>query len=135
MKLDIKILKEDENKLFNRKELRFEVVHEGEPTPKLAAVRLKLATKTGSNPSHVIIDGFKTLFGIGRTVGDARIYPEMNDLKEYEPRYLLERNGLIEKEEEKKEEVKEVPKKEEKKEESKEDKKEEEKDEENGEQG
>ncbi|MBD3312329.1 30S ribosomal protein S24e [archaeon] len=116
--MDIKVLKEDENKLFNRKEVRFEVIHDGEATPKLTEVRLKLATKTGSNPSHVVIDGFKTLFGIGRTIGDARIYQETKDLKEYEPHYLLERNNLVEKKEEKKEE----PEKKEKKEEVKEEK-------------
>jgi small subunit ribosomal protein S24e len=121
--MELKIISEEENKLFNRKEVRFEVSHDKEATPKLADVRRAIATKTGGNVSHVIIDGFKTLFGIGRTIGDARIYDKMDELKDYEPTYLLKRNKIIqeepkkEKEEESKEE-KEV--KEEKKEEEKE---------------
>ncbi len=100
--MEVKLLVENENSLFNRREVRFEVVHEGGVTPKLTDVRLALAQKTGSDASHVVIDGFKTLFGIGRSVGDARIYKDMNDLKDYEPTYLLKRNSLLV--EEKKEE-------------------------------
>ena len=107
--MEVKILREEENNLFNRTEVKFEVIHDGEATPKLADVRVAVATKTGSQPSLVIIDGFKTLFGVGRTVGDARIYKDMKDLKEYEPNYLLIRNGLIERPPEK-EKVKEKPK-------------------------
>lgn len=93
--MELKILYEEDNKLFNRKEIRFEVVHDDSATPKLPDVKLALAQKTGGDASHVIIDGFKTLFGIGRTVGDARVYKDMNELKDYEPQYLLKRNGLI----------------------------------------
>jgi len=105
--MEVKILHEDNNPLFNRKEIRFEVVHKGETTPKLSDVKRVVANKTGSDASHVIIDGFKTLFGIGRTIGDARIYKKMDELKDYEPTYLLKRNGLIT--EEKKEEAAEAP--------------------------
>lgn len=94
---------EEDNPLFNRKEVRFEVVHEGGPTPSLNDIRIALAQKTGSEVMKVVIDSFKTLFGIGRTVGNARIYRELSDLKDYEPLYLLKRNKLVA--EEKKEET------------------------------
>ncbi len=93
--MELKILSDEENKLFNRHEVRFEVEHEGEPTPKLVDVKVILAQKIGVNASHIIIDGFKTLFGIGRTIGNARIYKTMDELKEYEPEYLLKRNNVI----------------------------------------
>jgi len=96
--MEVKILHEEGNPLFNRKEIRFEVVHEGKTTPDLVEVKRIIANKTGSDASHVIIDGFKTLYGIGRTMGDARIYKDMNELKDYEPEYLLVRNKLIQKE-------------------------------------
>ncbi len=99
--MEIKLLNEELNPLFNRREVRFEVIHANESTPKLTDVRFALAQKLGADSSHIIIDGFKTLFGINRSVGDARIYKNMNDLKDYEPAYLLKRNKLIQ---EKKEE-------------------------------
>lgn len=112
--MEVKILSEQENKLFNRKKVRFEVVHDNKTTPDLVKVRRELAAKTGSNASHVIIDGFKTLFGIGRTMGDARIYKNMEELKDYEPKYLLVRNKIVKEEEPapKKEEEKKEPAKE-----------------------
>jgi small subunit ribosomal protein S24e len=64
-------------------------------TPKLLDVRAAIAAKTGSDTSHVVIDGFKTLYGIGRTVGDARVYKNADELNDYEPQYLLKRNSLI----------------------------------------
>ncbi len=94
--MELKILTEEMNKLFNRKELRFELIHEGEPTPKISDVRLKIASMTGGMSSHVVIDKFKTLFGIGRTIGYARIYENKDEMIDYEPEYLLKRNGLIE---------------------------------------
>jgi small subunit ribosomal protein S24e len=134
--MDVNIINEEENKLFNRKEIRFEVNHEGSDTPKLIDVRRALAQKTGTDTSHVVIDGFKTLFGIGRTIGDARIYKDMDELKDYEPNYLLKRNKIIEDEaleagkeeaEENKEAKKEEKPKEEKKEENPAEKKEDDK--------
>jgi len=129
--MEVKILNEVNNPLFNRKEVRFEIVHESKETPKLIEAKRVLASKTGSDGSHIIIDGFKTLFGIGRTIGDARIYKNMNELKDYEPMYLQKRNGLIveEKKEEPKPEEKPAEKKEEeaKKEDNKEEVKPEEK--------
>ncbi len=94
--MELKILSEETNKLFNRNELRFEVIHEGEPTPKLSDVRSKIATTTGGMSTHVVIDKFETLFGIGRTIGNARVYKDRDEMIEYEPQYLLKRNGLIE---------------------------------------
>ena len=120
--MEIRVLTEEENKLFNRMEIRFEVVHEGESTPKLLDVKRLLAQKIGADATHVIIDGFKTLFGIGRSVGDARVYKNMSELKDYEPMYLLKRNKVIkeEKPEEDKEEKPVEAKPEEKKPEQKE---------------
>ncbi len=101
--MELKILSEEENKLFNRTEIRFEVIHEGEPTPSLNDVRRKLALTTGGMSSHIVIDKFKTLFGIGRSIGFARIYKNKDDMLEYEPEYLLKRNGLLEEKKEEKE--------------------------------
>ncbi|MFA5406401.1 MAG: 30S ribosomal protein S24e [Candidatus Nanoarchaeia archaeon] len=94
--MDVKLLNETENLLFNRNEIRFEVVHDGEPTPKLIDVRLLLAKKVGGDSSLVVIDGFKTLFGIGRTIGNARVYKNTDEMNDYESQYLLKRNNLIE---------------------------------------
>lgn len=93
--MELKILSLDENKLFNRKELRFQVIHEGDPTPRLSEVRTKIASLTGVMSTHVVIDKFETLFGIGRTIGNARVYENRDEMKEYEPEYLLKRNGLL----------------------------------------
>jgi len=98
--MELKILEEDANELFNRKEIRFEVIHEDEPTPKLVDIRRLIAQKTNSMIIHVIIDDVETLFGIGRTIGEARVYANKDDLLSYEPKYLLKRNELIEVKEE-----------------------------------
>ncbi len=96
--MNIKIVYENENPLFNRKEIRFEINHEKEATPKLLDVKNEISTKLGVNPSHIIIDTLKTMYGIGITIGDARIYKNVEDLKSYEPKYLLKRNKLMEEE-------------------------------------
>ena len=98
--MNIKIVYEKENPLFERKEIRFEVNHENEPTPKLSDVKTALATKIGVNPSLIIIDSFKTMFGVGISIGDARIYKDIEKLKQYEPEYLLKRNKVIKEEKE-----------------------------------
>ncbi len=114
--MNVKILKEDENKLFGRIDVRFEVVHEGEATPKLVDIRHAVAEKLGGMTNATVIDSMNTLFGIGRSIGEARVYKKKEDMFDYEPEYLLKRNQLIEAPKKEEEETKEeAPKKEEKK--------------------
>jgi small subunit ribosomal protein S24e len=58
-----------------------------------------LQTKLGemykvSDTSVIIVFGFKTAFGGGKSSGFALIYDSVEDAKRFEPKYRLARNGL-----------------------------------------
>jgi len=111
--LKIKITKRIKDKLFNREIVKFEVDHEGEPTPTRMQVREVLKRELGK---HFVIKYVKSVFGFGRSIGEARVYKKKEDMLEYEPKHLLMRDGLVEehgkKEEGKQEEGKEEAKQE-----------------------
>jgi len=98
---DLKILEENENKLFNRLELYVEINHEQSPTPTRKEIKSKIAALKGVNENLVIVDSIKTSFGFPVSYVRIRIYKDENDLKKLEPKYLIKRNTF---EEEQKEE-------------------------------
>jgi small subunit ribosomal protein S24e len=123
--MKVSVIKKDENPLLKRLEVRFEVDHEGGPTPKRLDVRKELAGQLGVPEDMVVIEKFATMYGRQIASGIARAYDSKERLEELEPKYLLGR-GLPkeekaeekppEKEEKPKEKPEEKPKEEPKKE-------------------
>jgi len=92
--VEIEILEERENPLFNRKEVKFLVKHSG--IVKRVEVRKALASLVGWDENLVVIKKLEQQFGKTESVGRANLYKEESSLKEYEPEYVLKRNELIE---------------------------------------
>lgn len=95
MKMEIQ--KETKNVLFERTEVCFTVIHNGEGTPGRNAVAEELGKKYGVKRELVIIDELHSQYGIGRTDGYAKIYENVAAAKKCEVDHLLKRNGYSDK--------------------------------------
>lgn len=54
--MDINIIEEKENLLFNRKEIKFECLYEGEATPKVFEVKNKLVAMLDADKDLLVVD-------------------------------------------------------------------------------
>ena len=95
MKMEIK--EQKENPLQERTEVCFEIDHARESTPGRNAVAEELAKKLGTQRNLVIVDELKTLYGVGKTEGYAKVYKSADLAKKYENEYILKRNGYVDK--------------------------------------
>lgn len=74
-----------------------DVIHPGRPPVSKADLRENLAKLYKVKDSKcIVLFGFKTGFGGGRSSGFCLIYDSQEEQKRYEPRYRLARNGLAE---------------------------------------
>jgi len=89
MEIEIESMKE--NKLLDRVEINFKLVHEG-GTPSRKKIRDSLAEKLGEKNKIIIIEWMKSRYGVSETFGYAKIYPSKTSAEKIEARYLLKRN-------------------------------------------
>lgn len=90
--MKIKVLSKQDNPLFGRTEMNFEIEHVKEKTPsRLDAVNL-VATSTKAKADLISISYIKSLFGQGKSVGVAHIYKKIESLKKHEPSYIQKRS-------------------------------------------
>lgn len=68
-----------------------DVLHPGKATVSKSELREKLARMYKSTADCVMCFGFKTAFGGGKTTGFALVYDTLDSLKQYEPKYRLQR--------------------------------------------
>ncbi|MBZ3935130.1 SSU ribosomal protein S24E [Methanimicrococcus blatticola] len=93
--MDIKIVKDLDNKLLNRKELDFTVEYEG-PTPSRADVRKKLAALLNTNVDLLIVQKMESEYGHQLVKGYAKLYDSEDRMKQVEPEHVLKRNTMPE---------------------------------------
>jgi len=93
--MEIKIVKDLENKLLNRSELDFTVEYEG-PTPSRVDVRKKLAALLNKNVNLVIIQKMESEYGHQLVKGYAKVYQTEERMKQIENEYVLQRNTIPE---------------------------------------
>ncbi len=98
--MEIKVTEIRENKLLGRKEIYFDVIHEGEPTPSRADVKGKLVAMLDLDPETVVIQYIRSYFGSRVSKGYAKAYESKERMLYIEPEYVLIRDGIIAKEEE-----------------------------------
>lgn len=124
MSFKIEVVSDQEDKLLERRQINFKLVHEKSGTPKRLEIRDKLADSLKVDPEKVFLRPLQQKYGRNEANGTAFIY------KSIERAHLVEQEHLINrmKPKEKKAEEKEAPK-EEKKEVAKEAKKEQKKEE------
>ena len=100
MDFNLKIIEEKDNKLIERKEIKFIVDHLGNPTPSRLEIRSKLSAILDANPETLFIIKTETEYGIGRTKGLAHLYDTLERAKAIESKYIIERHQPKKKEEE-----------------------------------
>ena len=90
--MEIEVVEKMDNKLLNRMEVRFRVVHTGKKTPERELVKNDLAEMFKVKKEQVIVDHIKTKFGVQESIGYAKVYKTVDDAGKVEPEYLLKRN-------------------------------------------
>lgn len=92
MKIEIK--EQKESPLLKRKEVRFEVNHVGEGTPKRQAVAEEMAKIMKVKRDSIVIDDLSSKYGVGISAGYAKVYDNKEAALEFENAHLLARNGI-----------------------------------------
>ena len=98
--MEIRVTEVKENKLLGRKEIYFDVIHDGEATPSREAVKGKLVAMLDLDPNTTVLQYIRSYFGSTVSKGYAKAYETRERMLYIEPDYILIRDGLIQKEEE-----------------------------------
>lgn len=102
--MDIKIIKDKNNALLNRRELNLAVTFDG-ATPSRNDVKSKLAAMLTVPLGLVIVQNMDNEFGKQELKAYIKIYEDEARMKQVEEAYVLERNALPEPEVVEEEEV------------------------------
>lgn len=79
------------NRLLGRKQMILDIVHPGTVCCPKTDIRSKLAKMYSVEKETIVVFGFKTAFGGGKSTGFALIYDTLDALKKFEPKYRLVR--------------------------------------------
>ena len=94
-KFTLKTEKIFNNKLLQRKQMVLSITHPGVATVSKKELQEKVATLYKvKNPKCIVLFGFKTAFGGGRTQGFCLIYDSEKAAMDYEPKFRLRRMGI-----------------------------------------
>eukprot|EP00906_Rhabdomonas_costata_P021202 RCo030811 len=86
------------NRLLNRRQFVVEVEHPGVGTVPKIAIREKLQRMFKVKELNtIVVHGFHTQFGGGKSVGFGVIYDDLTSVKQIEPRHRLIRLGMAKK--------------------------------------
>jgi len=98
--MEIKITKEQQNRLLKRKEITFEIDHsQTGGTPQRLEIRNKLAEVLKTKPELVYVKRVETKTGTMKATGEANAYESIEQAKLIEPKYIIARNIPQEKKE------------------------------------
>jgi|UniRef100_A0A7S3B6V9 small subunit ribosomal protein S24e len=88
------------NRLLARKQFVVDVLHPGRANVPKSELQEKLAAAYKvKDATCVVLFGFRTQFGGGRSTGFGLIYDNVDSMKKFEPKHRLVRAGLIVKKE------------------------------------
>jgi len=79
------------NRLLSRRQFIVDVLHPSRPPISRSEISEKLAAVYKADKARIVVFGFKTHFGGGRSTGFALIYDSEESQKKFEPRYRLVR--------------------------------------------
>ncbi len=94
--MEIVIVDEKDNKVFNRKEVKFYVEYEGESTPKILDIKSKLIALLNIKKDLIVIDNVQPHYGEPKALGYAKIYDSPADLEYIETESVMSKNKEIE---------------------------------------
>jgi len=84
------------NRLLSRKQMVLEVLHPGQANVSKEKLTELIAKKFKTDVKNVVVFGFHTVFGGGRSTGFCLIYDNRDYLLKYEPKYRLTRLKILE---------------------------------------
>ena len=96
--MEIEYIEEKENKLFNRKEIKFYVDYEGEATPKALDIKSKLVALLNTKKELLVVDNVQPHYGEPKALGYAKVYETVDDLKYIETEHVIAKNAEPEEE-------------------------------------
>ena len=94
--MEIDIFEEKENKLFNRKEIKFYVDYDGEATPKVLDIKSKLVALLNTKKDLIVVDNVQPHYGEPKAIGYAKVYDTVDDLKYIEAKHVIAKNTEVE---------------------------------------
>ena len=89
--MNIEIIEDKENKLLNRRGVKFSVSHDG-ATPSREKIRKGLASFLKTKEELLVIDNMRSEFGKRETIGYAKVYESEQLVRELERPHILSRN-------------------------------------------
>ena len=90
--MEIEFIEEKENKLFNRKEIKFYVDYDGESTPKILDIKSKLVALLNTKKDLLVVDNVQPHYGEPKALGYAKVYATVDNLKYIETNHVLAKN-------------------------------------------
>eukprot|EP00752_Nemacystus_decipiens_P016298 g14575.t1 len=97
------------NALLARRQMIVDIIHPGVANVSKSELGEMIAKKFRvSDPTTVMLFGFRTHFGGGKSTGFCLIYDSIEDMKKFEPKFRLARAGLQEKKETSRKQIKEA---------------------------
>ena len=90
--MEIEFIEEKENKLFNRKEIKFYVDYDGEATPKVLDIKSKLVALLNTKKDLIVVDNVQPHYGEPKALGYAKVYDTVDDLTYIETKHVIAKN-------------------------------------------
>ena len=90
--MEIEFIAEKENKLFNRKEIKFYVDYDGEATPKILDIKSKLVALLNTKKDLIVVDNVQPHYGEPKALGYAKVYETVEDLEYIETKSVIAKN-------------------------------------------
>ena len=90
--MEIEFIEEKENKLFNRKEIKFYVDYDGEATPKILDIKSKLVALLNTKKDLLVVDNVQPHYGEPKALGYAKVYDTVDDLTYIETKHVIAKN-------------------------------------------
>ena len=90
--MEIEITDKKENILFDRTEVKFNVLYEGEPTPKLLDVKSKLIALLDTKKECIVVDNIQPKYGEPKAEGYAKVYGRESSLLDVEKASIIAKN-------------------------------------------
>ena len=90
--MEIEFIEEKENKVFNRKEIKFYVDYDGEATPKVLDIKSKLVALLNTQKDLIVVDNVQPHYGEPKALGYAKVYDTVEDLEYIETKHVIAKN-------------------------------------------
>jgi len=91
--MEIEFIEEKDNKLFNRKEIKFYVDYDGEATPKILDIKSKLIALLNTKKELIVVDNVQPHYGEPKALGYAKVYDTVDDLTFIETEHVISKNA------------------------------------------